>query len=736
MSKIRYPISHTFCFFLLTFCFSLLLTSIVRGEDINDLAYENRYVLKAGTILNVEGNGDCLIFPYYDVRKVDGKKQVTEISVENFGEYGIAAKLRLREGARGKEVFSTDIWIPSCGTWNGRIEMDENGTYVILTSFDNVIRRNDVNNFYLSTPLSGGVLFPTRSIRRNLGESIFYGYVEVIGEEKTSPDNSGGSISRLAKTERDCPNQLKGKAFIERVEDNVTMSYDAVAIGNFSRGQGSLFRSIGSLYPRLDNCEDSLDQLEFELSKWEVYGPYSLAPASQEKTSLIITYPTKFFHYRHGSRINQVNNPFEALVETQGEKIETALSEQGQKFVDSWITLPYSVNVIGFYRDYTSKPLGIDNIPMQTFSSDLGEAALTANSLAQRILIPDYEYYQEGRFTMYRGLPGVGLVLQERQDSGQSSASLTPVEYSTNWIASGAETISTPATPDGPTFGTIGTSYTYTASGSTSNFGHPLQYIFDWGDGTPSDWLAVGTTSASHTWTTGGVFAVSVRARCATHTNAVSRWSSVAVGIGIETVSAPTTPTGPTFGVVNNYSQSEYTLDRSYSYTTGGSTSSLGNSVQYFFDWGDGTSSDWLPVGTISASHTWTTGGVFTIKAKARSAINTGFVSNPSSGLVVIVESVSPPNMLSGPVNVVPNTPYTYSTGGAFSTLGHQVQYFFDWGDNTNSGWLPVGTTTATKTWLSGNTTNKGVYSVQGKGQMCHRYPCGFSLDIAAQGHD
>ena len=709
---------------------TLLLAPIVHAESINDLAYENRIVLKAETILNNEQNGewrgvgDCLIFPYYDARQVDGQKQTTVVKIKNIGEYGIVARIRFREWSRGSEIFSKDIWIPSSSlsddvAWQGTIESNADGKNVVITSLDNVVWANNTNSFYLTGSLSSGTAFSTKNIRKANGESTLYGSIEVIGEEKTSPDNTGGRVSRLAKIERDCPNTLVGKVFINRLDDGVSMGYDAVAIGNFSRGQGSLFRSLTSPYPRLDTCEDSLDQLEFQLSKSEVYAPYALNPSNEGKTSLIITYPTKFFHYQNGSRIDQVNNPFEALTDTTGEILEIALSDdQGQKFVDSSITLPYSVNVIGFYTNYSAKPFGIDNIPMQTFSPVAGEATLTSRNLSERVLIPDYEYYSEGRFTMYKGLPAVGLVLQEVQDSGQLSASLTPVEYSTNWIASNAEMISTPATPGGPTTGLVGISYTFTASGSSSNLGHPIQYIFDWGDGTNSDWLAVGTTSASKTWTTGGVFTVKVRARCATHTNVVSNWSRMTVSIGVETVSAPTTPTGPTFAVVNNYSQSEYPFDKSYSYTTGGSTSSLGNPVQYFFDWGDGTNSGWLPVSptmTISASQTWTKGGVFTVKAMARSVANTSFVSNPSNGLVVTVESVSPPNMLSGTATGLPNTQYTYSTGGAVSNLGHQVQYFFDWGDNTNSGWLPIGTTTATKAWPPGNSTNKGVYSVKAR---------------------
>jgi len=49
-----------------------------------------------------------------------------------------------------------------------------------------------------------------------------------------------------------------------------------------------------------------------------------------------------------------------------------------------------------------------------------------------------------------------------------------------------------------------------------------------------------------------------------------------------ESVSIPSTPTGPTSGMI----------DTSYTYTTGGSSSNLNHSVQYFFDWGDGTNTD------------------------------------------------------------------------------------------------------------------------------------------------
>ena len=85
-------------------------------------------------------------------------------------------------------------------------------------------------------------------------------------------------------------------------------------------------------------------------------------------------------------------------------------------------------------------------------------------------------------------------------------------------VAAVLETVSAPTTPSGPASGTTGTSYSYSTGGSVSSFGHTVQYLFDWGDGTDSGWLAVGTTTASHTWAAAGTYNVRAMARCATDT--------------------------------------------------------------------------------------------------------------------------------------------------------------------------------------------------------------------------
>ena len=678
----------------------LLLPPFLHAEDLNDLAYESRIHLNAGTIWNFEGNGDCLIFPYYDVRKVDGKDQVTTVTIENFGEYGIAAKLRFKDWSRGREVFSKDIWIPSMATWSASIELSEEGTNAIITSPGNVVWRYDSKTFYFTNSLLNGVPFSTRNIRRAYGESTLYGFLEVIGEEKTSPDDTGGKAARLAQSERDCPNTLRGTLSITRVEDGTTLAYDAAAIGNFSRGQGSLFRKPGSPYPRLDNGEDTLDQLEFQLSKWEIFGPFSVDPSNQSRTSLIVTFPTKAFHFSGGRRLNQLNNPYEVQMETQGETLKASISSQGAPLpADSEISLPFSVNVIGLYPGSGGLPTGGDNLSLPAYSYDSGDVKLTSDGMAERILIRDYEYFRE-MFSTYQGLPALGLILHEYRNPDVLHTVAIPVEFSAVWGESSLESVLFPTSITGPSSGQIGTAYSYTTGGASSTAGHPIQYEIDWNDGTSSGWLGVGVTGAAKTWTMGGVYAVRSRARCAIHPDLVSKWSKeFIVTMTIAEMVSPPFVSGPVIGLPGIL----------YTYTATGSLSSLGHAVQYKFDWGDDTDSNWLPVGVTSAQKVWFEGGTYQVTAKARCVTDTSVVSSDTV-LSVNIELISEPNTPMGKNQGNLGDTLSYITGGASSSINDPIEYQIDWaGDGSDlSSWQS--STTFTKTWTKG-----GIFQVKAR---------------------
>jgi hypothetical protein len=108
-----------------------------------------------------------------------------------------------------------------------------------------------------------------------------------------------------------------------------------------------------------------------------------------------------------------------------------------------------------------------------------------------------------------------------------------------------------------------------------------------------------------------------------------SSYSNEVSGMITETVSTPNVLSGVTNGVTRKL----------YSYGTGGSTSSLGNRVQYQFDWnGDGGTnlSTW---GSATRWKTWTAADTYNVRARARSTANKNVVSNWSGSLSVTISA-------------------------------------------------------------------------------------------------
>ncbi len=139
-----------------------------------------------------------------------------------------------------------------------------------------------------------------------------------------------------------------------------------------------------------------------------------------------------------------------------------------------------------------------------------------------------------------------------------------------------------------------------------------------------------------------------------------------------ETVSTPSKPNGPT-SIAPNVSSTFY---------TGDSISSLDHSVQYFFDWGDGTNSGWLPVGTLGASKSWTTPGTYQVEAQARCDTDTSVVSKLSSELSVTVTDTPTPITLLSPADGTSYSAcslyslptFTWQADGS-SFTGYEIQF-------------------------------------------------------------
>jgi hypothetical protein len=168
----------------------------------------------------------------------------------------------------------------------------------------------------------------------------------------------------------------------------------------------------------------------------------------------------------------------------------------------------------------------------------------------------------------------------------------------------------------------------------------------------------------------------------------------------LETISTPTPPTGA----------ADVPAWVSSSYSSGGAASNLGHTVQYLFDWGDGSNSGWLPSGTTSVIKGWKHPGVYNIRAKARCSIHTSVESNWSVLLSVSVGTSS------GYYLVLPEVIWAPATGGGTWVTemqvtdvsgGTQVAVCFNYGDGQYRGpfnlWTSPGVNWSSK---SGNILN------------------------------
>jgi plastocyanin len=172
----------------------------------------------------------------------------------------------------------------------------------------------------------------------------------------------------------------------------------------------------------------------------------------------------------------------------------------------------------------------------------------------------------------------------------------------------------------------------------------------------------------------------------------------------------PTTPTGPVslnVGQSGTYSTSAVDPD--------------GNQVQYRFDFDANGAHAYsaytalVPSGqTGSMSYSWNTSGTYVVKSQARDSF--GLTSDWSNGFTVVISSANqPPNIpvITGPSTGNKGVMYQFSAT-ATDPNGDAIQYYFDFGDGTNSGWTPTVNSGVT-TFVNHTWNTKGSYIVKVK---------------------
>ena len=479
-----------------------VLTTSTAMADMGDLAYEKVQALVAsghnsgntsGTILNPEGRGDLLIFPYYDVREINGKTQDFLFAIVNT-EWepceglslstqcydGVAAKLRFREWAIGEEVFSTDIWLSRGDVWVGVITRNPSlslpyGARIMSPDF--VITGSSADSFTLDTSLKNGQDFPNTAYIP-AGSNNLMGFIEVIGEERTFDNvwttSPAFKVTRVTAAVADVPNELMGYGYIVRVADGQSMAYNTTAIANFSRNKGSLFSGIGSPSPTLMDGEDTLDQLEFQLSKKEVLAGYSIESAINGMFSLILTFPTKHFHFCQKPNYTArgvsttpadcvagpptapwmaFNNIWGDSNANSPEIVQLQIYDRNENRLGPpppcYVTCPpvippalsYGVNVIGLYQ--WSVPV----VPVAQNRNNLAWSTAVFESGFIEVWFPNTGQVQslnpkitkflhfDMLFSGYEGLPVIGVALQEYQNDnvGGFYGDTRGVFYRTEW---------------------------------------------------------------------------------------------------------------------------------------------------------------------------------------------------------------------------------------------------------------------------------------------------------------
>jgi hypothetical protein len=332
--------------------------------------------------------------------------------------WGVVSRLRFKEWKRSAEVLDLDIPMTSNDVWVGSVDRAATGGCV-LTSPDLWVSNQpnlapSFDPFIASVFPATGFPFRTFLITDETTDAARlarteFGQFEFIGEESVSVMTLSGTIARRAVGARDVPNVLEGTAYLIRPAIAISHQYNMTAIANFAIEGNGIYNYPTSNFPHLLNdvqggpdpatcpaCNAGVggfNNLEALLSKRWVDFQYVTGtdPAdlthTPMTTSLVVSFPTKAFHYVHllaGGGVFPIvtagypfGPPFTGTRETIGDELRTALpilalpTQDVGEVVRCWIwdrmehllipptnpispgqgnplcRLPYEVNVIG-----------------------------------------------------------------------------------------------------------------------------------------------------------------------------------------------------------------------------------------------------------------------------------------------------------------------------------------------------------------------------------------------------
>jgi hypothetical protein len=461
--------------------------------------------------------------------------------------YWMVGRLRFREAKRSVEVLDIDIPLSPRDVWVAEISRLATGGAVlnspdnyIIPPFGDVYigAGTGLNPFTMGPfPATGYPFIYAPQINDELTPAAAqarteYGSLEFIGEERVClilpPSAFAGKLARIGSgpmyagscnpastpLDRNVGNVLEGMVYLIRPDIAISHQYNMTAIANFSIDINGIYQTPGTFLPNLFyDVQGGVDwfggynpgapspigfyNLEALLSKRyidfqyvdqgtyagvDVYDPAD-PTRTPTNTSVVVTFPTKHFHYLHSSpfaytTVFPFQLPFTGLRETLGDENRTpalatpAVGEFVQCFI--WdrmehglaapavspvlgCRLPYETNVIGLYPVDPNPPATV-SVPYFRNNMTIG----TANAAASQIfysgwgridlspslapLLPgDTRTYIQGAagiifnfFTAYRGLPAIGIVMTEFYNGSPTVngyyGNTVPWQYIVEWL--------------------------------------------------------------------------------------------------------------------------------------------------------------------------------------------------------------------------------------------------------------------------------------------------------------
>lgn len=250
-------------------------------------------------------------------------------------------------------------------------------------------------------------------------------------------------------------------------------------------------------------------------------------------------------------------------------------------------------------------------------------------------------------------------------------------EIESEWSAPLTITISDPTEIadrgrlEGPLTGGIDEDLTFEAINGSTNLSHPVESRFDWGDGSYSAWGSPvgGTYSAAHAWSAAGSYDVRAQTRCQDHPDVISDWTE-AINLVISATESISTPDLEPAGEVT------FRLGTWADVSGVNATSNVGHAVEYQFDWGNGSLSEWRHGFGVQVPTD--VEGDFQVRTQARCIEHPDVVSDWSAVLLVHVvdfEVLQGLLSLTGPATGTVGGPVAFTVSGLTSSQGHELEY-------------------------------------------------------------